>query len=129
MLIGFTVFQIIPDKLMGIFGGSGDENAAALVDMGQTAMRIISIHFPIAAVGIALTASFQGLGNGIYSTIVSLCRQLVALLPAAFLLSLTGNVNMIWWSFPIAEVVSSVLSVIFYSRIYKKKVKPMFAEQ
>ena len=129
MLIGCTVFQIIPDKLMGIFGGSGDENAAALVDMGQTAMRIISIHFPIAAVGIALTASFQGLGNGIYSTIVSLCRQLVALLPAAFLLSLTGNVNMIWWSFPIAEVVSSVLSVIFYSRIYKKKVKPMFAEQ
>ena len=129
MLAGFTVFQIIPDKLMGIFGSSGDENAAALVEMGQTAMRIVSIHFPIAAVGIALSASFQGLGNGIYSTIVSLCRQLVALLPAAFLLSLTGNVDLIWWSFPIAEVVSSVLSAIFYARIYRQKVKPMFAEQ
>ena len=129
MLLGFTVFQLIPDKLMGIFGSSGDENAKALVDMGVTAMRIVSIHFPIAAVGIALSSSFQGLGNGIYSTIVSLCRQLVALLPAAFLLSLSGNVNMIWWSFPIAEVVSSVLSLIFYARIYKKKVKPMFDGQ
>ena len=98
-----------------------------MIQMGTTALRIVSIHFPIAAVGISLSASFQGLGNGIYSTIVSLCRQLIALLPAAFLLSLSGNVNMIWWAFPIAEVVSSVLSVIFYRRIYKKKVKPMFA--
>lgn len=127
MLIGFIIFQVIPDKIMGIFGSAGGEEAEAMIQMGTTAMRIVSIHFPIAAVGISLSASFQGLGNGIYSTIVSLCRQLIALLPAAFLLSLSGNVNMIWWAFPIAEVVSSVLSVIFYSRIYKKKVKPMFA--
>ena len=129
MLIGFAVFQLFPDKLMGIFGSSGDEESKALVQMGKTAMRIVSIHFPIASVGIALGASFQGLGNGVYSTITSLCRQLVALLPAAYLLSLSGHVDMIWWAFPIAEVVSSVLSVIFYARIYKKKVKPMFAVQ
>ena len=128
MLIGCGVFQLIPDKLMGIFGSSGDENAQALVKMGVTAMRIVSIHFPIAAVGISLGASFQALGNGIYSTITSLCRQLVALVPAAYLLSLTGSVDAVWWSFPIAEIVSATVSVILFARIYKQKVKPLFAE-
>ena len=126
MLLGTLVFQLIPDKLMGIFGGAGDENAAALVDMGVVAMRIICLHFPLASIGIALGASFQALGNGIYATIVSLCRQLVALVPAAFLLSLTGNVNAVWWSFPIAEFVSSTVTLIFFAKIYKDKVKPMF---
>jgi len=126
MLVGFAVFQVIPDKLMGIFGSSGDAQSVELVRMGVNAMRIVSIHFPIAAVGIALGASFQGLGNGIYSTITSLCRQLVALLPAAYLLSLTGNVDNVWWAFPIAEVVSMIFTLIFYSRIYKQKIKPMF---
>ena len=128
MLFGFAVFQIMPDKLMGIFGSSGGEDAQALVQMGVIAMKIVSIHFPIAAVGIALGASFQALGNGIYSTITSLCRQLVVLLPAAYLLSLTGSVHAVWWSFPVAEVVSAALSVFFYARIYRQKVKPMFAE-
>ena len=125
MLLGCGVFQLIPDKLMGIFGSSGDENAAALVKMGITAMRIVSLHFPIAAVGIALGASFQALGNGIYSTITSLCRQLVALVPAAYLLSLTGSVDAVWWSFPIAEVVSATVTLLLFARIYKQKVKPM----
>ena len=129
MLLGCAVFQLIPDKLMGIFGSSGDENAAALVDMGVTAMRIISLHFPIAAVGISLGASFPALGNGIYSTITSLCRQLIALIPAAYLLSLTGSVNAVWWSFPIAEIVSATVSVILFIKIYKEKVNPLFAEQ
>jgi Na+-driven multidrug efflux pump len=65
------------------------------------------------------------MGNGIYSTIVSLCRQLVALLPAAYLLSLTGDVHAVWWSFPIAEVVSMIVSLIFFARIYKQKIKPL----
>jgi Na+-driven multidrug efflux pump len=65
------------------------------------------------------------MGNGIYSTIVSLCRQLIALLPAAYLLSLTGDVHAVWWSFPIAEVVSMIASVIFFVRIYKQKIKPL----
>ncbi len=126
MLVGLGVFQAIPDKLMGIFASSGDAQSQALVRMGVNAMRIVSIHFPIAAVGIALGASFQGLGNGIYSTITSLCRQLVVLLPAAYLLSLTGNVDAVWWAFPIAEVVSMIFSLIFYARIYCQKIKPMF---
>ena len=125
MFLGFGVFQVMPDKLMGLFGSSGDENAAALVQMGVTAMRIVSIHFPIAAVGIALGASFPALGDGVYSTITSLCRQLLALVPAAYLLSLTGSVDAVWWSFPIAEVVSAVASLILFCRIYKRKVKPL----
>ena len=126
MLLGFTVFQIVPDKMMGIFGSTGGADAEALVKMGVNAMRIVSIHFPIAAVGIALGASFQGLGNGVYSTITSLTRQLVVLVPAAYLLALTGSVDAVWWSFPIAEVVSMLLSVMFFARIYKQKVKPLY---
>ncbi|MBQ6831484.1 MAG: MATE family efflux transporter [Oscillospiraceae bacterium] len=125
MLVGLTVFQTIPDVLMGIFGSSEDAASQDLVKFGISALRIVSLHFPIAAVGIALGASFQALGNGIYSTITSLCRQLVVLVPAAYLLSLTGTVDAVWWSFPLAEIVSSVLTVIFFCRIYKRKVKTL----
>jgi len=125
MLVGLTVFQTIPDVLMGIFGSSEDAASQDLVKFGISALRIVSLHCPIAAVGIALGASFQALGNGIYSTITSLCRQLVVLVPAAYLLSLTGTVDAVWWSFPLAEIVSSVLTVIFFCRIYKRKVKTL----
>ena len=129
MLAGVAVFQIFPDVLMGIFATAEDESSADLLRFGISALRIVSIHFPIAAVGIALGASFQALGNGIYSTITSLCRQLVVLVPAAFLLSLTGNVNAVWWSFPMAEIASATFTLIFFTRIYRKKVKPMFLNQ
>ncbi len=125
MLLGLTVFQLFPDVLMGIFGSAEDAGSKDLVKFGISALRIVSIHFPIAAVGIALGASFQALGNGIYSTITSLCRQLVVLVPAAYLLSLTGNVDAVWWSFPLAEIVSAALTVFFFVRIYRQKVKPM----
>ena len=126
MLIGLAVFQIFPDVLMGIFDSASDDTAGELVKNGVQALRIVSIHFPIAAIGIAIGASFQALGNGIYSTITSLCRQLVVLVPAAYLLSLTGDVNAVWWSFPLAEIVSATLTMLFFLRIYRKKVKPMF---
>jgi len=122
MLVGLVVFQTVPDVLLGLFEPSED-----FLAIGQRALRIISWHFPIAAVGIALGASFQALGNGIYSTITSLCRQLIVLLPAAFLLSLSGDVNLVWWAFPIAEVVSAAITLILYARIYKKKIKPLQA--
>ena len=121
MLVGLTVFQVFPDVLMGIF-----EPSEEFMALGCSALRVISIHFPIAAVGIALGASFQALGNGIYSTIVSLCRQLIAILPAAYLLSLTGQVSAVWWAFPIAEVVSMIVSLIFFAILYKKKIKPLY---
>ena len=120
MVAGFLAFQLIPTVLLGIF-----ELSDTFVSLGVTALRIISIHFPIAAVCIALNSSFQALGNGIYSTITSLCRQMVALLPAAYLLSLSGDVNLVWWAFPIAEVVSLAATLFFFTRIYRQKVKPM----
>ena len=78
---------------------------------------------------IALGASFQAMGNGIYSTITSLMRQLVVLLPAAFLLSLSGDVHAVWWSFPIAEVVSMLTSLYFFARIYRRQIKPLFCTE
>jgi putative MATE family efflux protein len=122
MVLGMLAFVLLPHVLLSIFALSG-----SFVDMGIVALRVIGLHFPLAAVGIALGASFQALGNGIYSTIVSLCRQLVVLLPAAYLLSLSGNVNLVWWSFPIAEVMSTAVTLFFFLRIYRKKVKPLYA--
>lgn len=125
LLVGLAVFQIFPDVLMGIFSND-TEQGSHFMDIGISALRIVSFHFPLAAVGIALGASFQALGNGIYSTITSLCRQLIVLLPAAYLLSLTGSVNAVWWSFPIAEIVSLTVTLIFFVRIYRQRVKPLF---
>lgn len=123
MLLGVTVFQVFPHVLMGIFASA--DTTGKLVSYGINALRIVSLHFPIAAVGIAIGASFQALGNGIYTTITSLCRQLVVLVPAAYLLSLTGSVDAVWWSFPLAEIFSATLTLIFFARIYRQKIKPM----
>ena len=120
MLLGLAVFQLVPDVLLGLFEPSEDFMA-----IGMRALRIISFHFPLAAIGIALGASFQALGDGIYSTIVSCMRQMVALLPAAWLLSLTGSVDAVWWAFPVAEVVSAGCTLIFFARIYKQKIKSL----
>ena len=121
MLAGLLVFQVIPHVLLGFFNPSED-----FLAIGVSALRIVSIIFPLAAIGIALSASFQALGNGIYSTITSLSRQLIALLPAAFLLSLSGDVHLVWWAFPIAEVVSLIVTLALFLRIYRQKIKPMF---
>ena len=127
MVLGVLTFQLFPDVLMGIFSTDG-QSAETFTSLGISALRIVSWHFPLAAIGIALGASFQALGNGVYSSITSLCRQLIVLLPAAYLLSLTGNVHAVWWSFPIAEVVSTAVTLFLYARIYKQKVKPMTLE-
>ena len=121
MVLGLLVFQFLPDVLLIPFNPSETFEA-----MGISALRIISSIFPLAAIGIALGASFQALGNGIYSTITSLCRQLIVLLPAAYLLSLSGDINLVWWSFPIAEVVSLTVTLIFFTRIYRQKIRPLF---
>ena len=127
MLLGLAVFQLFPEVLMGFFSTSGDAASGEFVQLGISALRIISLMFPLAAVGIALGgAAFPAMGNGLYSTITSLCRQLIVLLPAAYLLSLTGDVHAVWWSFPLAEIASAALTILFFIRIYRKKVKPLF---
>ena len=121
MLIGLALFQSVPDVLLSLF-----DDSDAFLAMGCGALRTISLSFPFAAICIALGSSFQALGNGIYATFVSLCRQLIVLLPAAFLLSLSGNVNAVWWAFPIADIGSVAATAFMFSRIYKQKIKPLF---
>lgn len=121
MILGLAVFQFFPEALLMIFNPSPD-----FLDIGRSALRIISWSFPVAAICIAISASFQALGNGMYSTITSLCRQMLVLLPAAYLLSLTGQVNNVWFAFVVAEVASAAATAFFYLRIYRQKIKPMF---
>ena len=118
MVVGCLAFTLIPGVLLSIF-----KLSPTFVALGKTALRIIGLHFPMAAIGIALGASFPALGNGMYSTITSLCRQMVALLPAAYLLSLSGDVNLVWWAFPVAEVVSLAVTLVLFARIYR--IKPL----
>ena len=120
MLAGLAVFQLAPDLLLGIFDPSPH-----FLDLGRGALRTISLCFPLAAACIALGACFQALGNGIYSTVVSLCRQLFVLLPVAYLLSLSGRVELVWWAFPIAELMSLAATLFFFVRIYRQKIAPM----
>ncbi len=124
MMLGFLVFQLAPDLLLGLFNPS-----PSFLEIGRSALRLISWSFPIAAICIALGASFQALGNGSYSTITSLCRQMLVLLPVAYLLSLTGEVNNVWLAYPIAEVVSGAATLFFFRRIFRKKILPLFQEQ
>ena len=114
MLAGLLIFECLPAQLFAMFNASDH-----MLSMGVPALRIIAIHFPVAAVCIILGTVFQALGNGTYSMIVSIMRQIVVLIPAAYLLSLTGNVNNIWWSFPIAEVASLSATMFFFVKIYK----------
>ena len=123
MIMGLLAFEFLPGTLLSIFNPSD-----TFMALGKPALRIIALHFPVAAICIALSSSFQALGNGIYSTITSLCRQMLALLPSAYLLSLSGNVNMVWWAFPIAEVASLTATLFVFNRIYKQKIKPLTQE-
>ncbi len=124
MLFGLIVFQLVPQWLLDLFDPSEE-----FLRVGTRALHIISFHFPIAAFGIALGASFQALGNGVYATVISLCRQLITLLPVAYLLSLTGEVTNVWWAFPIAETISLLVTLFFFTRIYRKKVRPLLQEE
>ena len=123
MVCGTSVFQFGTEMLLNMFNPS-----EAFMEIGLGALRTISWHFPVAAFCIITISSFQALGNGIYSTIVSMCRQLIALLPAAYLLSLSGNVANVWWAFAVAEIVSATVCAILFLRVYKKKIKPLFAK-
>ena len=124
MLAGLAVFQLIPQVLLGFFNPSEE-----FMTIGVGALRVLCLPFPVAAICIMLSAAFQALGNGIYSTIVSLCRQLVVLLPAAYLLSLTGSVHNVWWAFPIAEVMSALITGLLFARLYRRKVAPLFRKE
>ena len=117
---GTLLFQLIPEALLKMFDAGED-----MVAIGVPALRIISLSFPLASICIVMGSVFQGFSKSIYSLIVSVGRQLVALIPAAWLLSLTGDVTAIWWAFPIAEGMSLLLSTIFFRRIHRTMIKTL----
>ena len=120
MLVGTIVFELIPGVLLKMFDASD-----AMLAIGIPALRIIAVHFPVAAASIVMGSIFQAFAKSIYSLFVSIGRQLVVLIPVAYLLSLTGNLNAVWFAFPIAEVVSFILSLIFFRIVYRSTVEKM----
>lgn len=123
MFVGFVIIQIMPAQLLRLFNASDD-----MLKIGTNAFRIISLCFVFAGYGIILSSVFQALGNGVLSMITSIARQLVVLLPAAYLLSKTGNVHYVWFAFPISEIASMILSTIFLKYSYNKNIKNLGIE-
>lgn len=122
MAVGTVIFQLFPDKLFMLFDASEH-----MLSMGIPALRIISVHFVLAGFCIVCSSIFQALGKAVYSMISSMCRQLLVLIPVAYLLSLLGNVNYVWWALPIAELMSLLISCVFMAKVYKQIIKPMKA--
>lgn len=115
MAVGVLVFHVIPRQLLLLFEASDD-----MLRMGVPALRIISLNFILAGFGISCGSVFQALGKAVYSMLVSVARQLAVLLPVAYLLAQFGNVNLVWFAFPISELVSLVISTVFLVKIYRE---------
>lgn len=116
MTAGTIIFQTVPQFLLRLFNAND-----TMIAVGVPALRIISLSFPIAAICIAMGGAFQATGRSVYSMVVSFVRQLIFLIPAAFVLALigqnTGNSDLVWWSYPIAEIVSLAVTLLFYFRL------------
>jgi putative MATE family efflux protein len=120
MTIGTIIFHVTPDRLLDLFNASDDMRV-----IGVPALRIISLSFPVAGLCIAMGSIFQAFSRSIYSLIISVARQILVLIPVAWLLARTGVVTNVWFAFPIAEVASLIISVICFRRLYGEVVKPM----
>ncbi len=117
---GTVLFFFGAEMLLGLFDASPE-----LLSIGIPAMKIISFHFPLAATAITLSVSFQGLGKGTYSLIMSVIRQLVVLLPAAYILSTFWGIHATWYAFILSEISSLTMGVLFFRRIYRTRINPL----
>ena len=124
MSAGLLMFQLLPEFLLSLFDASAD-----MYQLGIRALRTISLHFPLAAIAIMFSSSFQAIGKGMYSLILSLVRQLVFLLPSAYILAQIDGLNAIWFAFIISEVVSVSMATMMFINVYRKKIKPLSARQ
>lgn len=124
MVFGTVLFWAIPDTLLRLFDASDVMLAA-----GVPALRIISLSFCMAGACIALGSSFQALGKSMYSMVTSIVRQLVFLIPIAYVLARygasVGNSDLVWWCYPLAEIFSLTLTLVFFSRMYKTIIAPL----
>lgn len=115
LFLGFLAFEFIPSTLLGLFDASEE-----MLQIGVKALRVIGVHFLVAWFCIIAGSVFQAVGNGVYSLVVSVARQLVILLPAAYILAKIGGLDLVWWAFPIAETMSLTVSSIFLVLTWKK---------
>ena len=106
-------------------GTTSEGSTGDMVAIGVPALRTISLSFLFAGYAIVCSSVFQALGHGVLSLAVSVVRQLVVLLPVGFLLSLSGDLGLVWWAFPVAELFSLTLCTIFLRRVYQKEIKPL----
>ena len=118
MLAGLAIFQIFPEQLLYLFDASEH-----MMGIGVPALRIISLSFLFAGYCIVIGSVFQALGNGVYSLITSAARQLVCILPAAWLFASVFGLHAVWYAFPLAEIISVVLTTLLFRRIYRKKIQ------
>lgn len=118
MLAGLAIFQIFPEQLLYLFDASEH-----MMGIGVPALRIISLSFLFAGYCIVIDSVFQALGNGVYSLITSAARQLVCILPAAWLFASVFGLHAVWYAFPLAEIISVVLTTLLFRRIYQKKIQ------
>lgn len=121
MIAGFIMFQLFPEFLLSLFNASPQ-----MIEIGKPALRIISIHFIVAGASIVLGSIFQAFGLGKYSLVISMVRQLVVLLPIAYLMSLTGNINNIWWAFLISEVIALLMGIRFMKFANEHYINPLY---
>ena len=124
MVVGFALFQLFPDVFIGLFEAEG-EDAGDLLAIGVPALRVISFHFLVAGISVVSMSVFQSLGHGVLSLTVSVIRQLVILLPVAFILSRLRGLEAVWWAFPFAELFAVSLCILFLLRAYRKDIAPM----
>ncbi|MBQ1675446.1 MAG: MATE family efflux transporter [Oscillospiraceae bacterium] len=124
MLVGMVIFLTVPHLLLKIFNATD-----TMLDVGTPCLRIICLSFSFAGACIALGSSFQALGKSVYSMINSIVRQLIFLIPAAYLLArygaTVGNSDLVWWSYPIAEIASLAMTLIFFRRVYRTLIAPL----
>lgn len=124
MTVGFLIFQSLPTQLLRMFNASD-----TMLSLGVPALRIISISFILASFGVTCSGAFQALGKAVYSMLVSFARQLVVLLPVAYALAQFGNVDLVWWAFPISEFVSVVITMLFMVKINKDVISKIGANK
>lgn len=120
MLIGLFLFQVFPEFLLGLFNASSE-----MIAIGVPALRTISLCFVFASICIVLISVFQAMGNGVFSMFISFARQLIFLVPSAFLLSKTGNVDMVWYAFPIAEIAAVIICSLGFRSLYHNVIAPL----
>ena len=120
MAVAIVLFQAVPDKLLGIFQASPD-----MLAIGVPALRTLSLCFIVGGFTIVSSSLFQALGKGLMSMSIAVFRQLVLVLPLAYVFSLSGNLNMVWWAFPVAEVLAGILTAYYLRKIYQRVIRPL----